>query len=109
MVVAVWAAFVAPARAEPVDVTSFDGTNISAEFTRATGLAAGERAPVMMLTHGFGLTREQTETSSPTTAQSATSTCGTVTALSVLREQRRDAGGDPKAAPRVEPRSSRDQ
>ncbi|WP_354698929.1 hypothetical protein DSM112329_04628 [Paraconexibacter sp. AEG42_29] len=49
------------ARAAEVTVTSFDGTKINAAFTPAEGLKPGERAPVMLMTHGFGLTRESVE------------------------------------------------
>lgn len=50
-----------PASAEQVDVTSFDGTKISALFTPADGLKRGEKVPVMMITHGFAGTREVVE------------------------------------------------
>jgi ABC-2 type transport system ATP-binding protein len=51
----------APAAAEQVTVTSFDGTKLDAEFLPAQGLKPGERAPTIVLTHGFGATRETTE------------------------------------------------
>ncbi len=35
-------------------VTSFDGTRLRINFFRASGLGAGERAPVVMIAHGFG-------------------------------------------------------
>lgn len=35
-------------------VTSFDGTQLRVNFFRATGLATGERAPVVLIAHGFG-------------------------------------------------------
>jgi ABC-2 type transport system ATP-binding protein len=54
----------AAAHAEDVTVASFDGTKISARFTPADGLKPGQRAPVMMMTHGFGLTRETVESGS---------------------------------------------
>ena len=53
----------APAAAEQVTITSFDGTRINAEFLRADGLKPGQRAPTVVLTHGFALTRESTEIS----------------------------------------------
>jgi ABC-2 type transport system ATP-binding protein len=54
------------ARAEELTVRSFDGTPISAEFRPADGLAPGQRAPTILETHGFGLTRETVEDSSMT-------------------------------------------
>ncbi|MHB8660019.1 MAG: alpha/beta hydrolase family protein [Solirubrobacteraceae bacterium] len=58
------AAAAAPAAAEQsqqVDVTSFDGTKISALFEPADGLKVGEKAPVIMITHGFAGIRETVE------------------------------------------------
>jgi ABC-2 type transport system ATP-binding protein len=45
-----------------VTVTSFDGTRINANFERAEGLGPGQKAPTIVLTHGFGMTREAAET-----------------------------------------------
>ncbi|MDO9408051.1 alpha/beta fold hydrolase [Patulibacter sp.] len=55
------AALPSAASAEQVTITSFDGTRIDADFQRADGLAAGAKAPTIVLTHGFGATRETTE------------------------------------------------
>ncbi|CAB4917298.1 unannotated protein [freshwater metagenome] len=49
------------AAAEQVTITSFDGTRIDADFQRADGLAPGAKAPTVVLTHGFGATRETLE------------------------------------------------
>jgi ABC-2 type transport system ATP-binding protein len=46
------------AHAEGVTITSFDGTKIDADWQPADGLQAGQRAPTILLTHGFGATRE---------------------------------------------------
>jgi ABC-2 type transport system ATP-binding protein len=59
----------AAAGAEDLTVTSFDGTKISATFTPAQGLKAGERAPVILMTHGFGLTKETVEAGLPAFGQ----------------------------------------
>ncbi|WP_084629947.1 alpha/beta fold hydrolase [Patulibacter americanus] len=48
----------AVASAENVAITSFDGTKIDADWQPATGLKPGQRAPTILLTHGFGATRE---------------------------------------------------
>ena len=63
------AALPAAAQAQDVTVTSFDGTKISAQFTPADGLQPGQQAPVMLMTHGFGLTRETVESGSPALGQ----------------------------------------
>lgn len=54
------AALAAPATAaaEHVTVRSFDGTAIDADFEPAPGLKPGQRAPTIVMTHGFGATRE---------------------------------------------------
>jgi ABC-2 type transport system ATP-binding protein len=54
------------ARARDVIVTSFDGTPISASFFPAEGLAPGQRAPTILETHGWGLTRDKDGNSSTT-------------------------------------------
>lgn len=55
------AALPSAAGAAQVTVTSFDGTKIDAEFLPADGLRAGQKAPTIVLTHGFGATRETVE------------------------------------------------
>lgn len=57
------------AGAEDLTVRSFDGTAISAVFTPADGLQPGQRAPVMLMTHGFALTRETVEAGAPAFGQ----------------------------------------
>ncbi|PTL54384.1 alpha/beta hydrolase family protein [Paraconexibacter algicola] len=49
----------APAGAQARDqaVRSFDGTTLSTSFFPAAGLKPGERAPTVLQTHGWGLTR----------------------------------------------------
>lgn len=49
------------ASAEQVTIRSFDGTAIDADFQPADGLRAGQKAPTIVMTHGFGATRETTE------------------------------------------------
>ena len=44
----------APRRARDAEVRSFDGTSISVHFFPAKGLKAGERAPTVLLGHGWG-------------------------------------------------------
>ncbi|WP_051471279.1 alpha/beta fold hydrolase [Patulibacter minatonensis] len=63
--VAALAAAPAVASAEQVTITSFDGMKINADFQPAEGLKAGQRAPTIVLTHGFALTRESTEVGIP--------------------------------------------
>ncbi|WP_157260832.1 CocE/NonD family hydrolase [Patulibacter minatonensis] len=55
------AAVPAVASAEQVTITSFDGTKLDADFLPAEGLKAGEKAPTVVMTHGFLFTRESTE------------------------------------------------
>lgn len=55
--------------AEVVTVRSFDGTKINAQFTPARGLAPGQKAPVILMTHGFAGTRETVEFSAPALGQ----------------------------------------
>jgi ABC-2 type transport system ATP-binding protein len=63
-VIAVAALVAAPAAlARDVIVTSFDGTPISASFFPAEGLQPGQRAPTILETHGWGLTRDKDENS----------------------------------------------
>lgn len=57
------------ARAADLTITSFDGTKINALFTPAEGLKPGERAPVILMTHGFGATRETVEGGLPAVGQ----------------------------------------
>ncbi len=52
------------ANARDVIVTSFDGTPIVASFFPAEGLAAGQTAPTILETHGWGATRDTDENSS---------------------------------------------
>jgi len=49
----------APAAARDVVVPSFDGTPIHVTLHAAAGLKAGERAPTILQTHGWGGTRER--------------------------------------------------
>src|SRR5215207_9732689 len=42
-------------------VTSFDGTQISTSFLPAAGLKAGQKAPTVLMTHGWAGTRERDE------------------------------------------------
>ncbi|MEV4423268.1 alpha/beta fold hydrolase [Patulibacter sp. NPDC049589] len=60
-----FAAVPAAASAEQVTITSFDGTKIDADFQPADGLKAGEKAPTIVMTHGFALVRESTELGLP--------------------------------------------
>jgi ABC-2 type transport system ATP-binding protein len=55
------AAVPAAASAQQVTITSFDGTRIDADFEPAVGLAPGAKGPTIVMTHGFGATRETTE------------------------------------------------
>ncbi|MGX6449344.1 alpha/beta hydrolase, partial [Patulibacter sp. S7RM1-6] len=57
-VVAAALAAPATAAAEHATVRSFDGVAIDADFQPADGLRAGQRAPTIVMTHGFGATRE---------------------------------------------------
>jgi ABC-2 type transport system ATP-binding protein len=52
--------FAAPAQARDATVTSFDGTPIVTSFFPADGLAAGKRAPTILMTHGWGGSRDAT-------------------------------------------------
>lgn len=49
----------APAHALDTAVRSFDGEPIAVTFHPAEGLAAGERAPTVLQTHGFGFVRSR--------------------------------------------------
>jgi ABC-2 type transport system ATP-binding protein len=49
-----------PAHARDAVVTSRDGTPIVASFHPAEGLAAGAKAPTVLVTHGWGGTRDAT-------------------------------------------------
>ncbi|MGE4424951.1 MAG: alpha/beta hydrolase [Solirubrobacteraceae bacterium] len=51
----------APASAEVVTIRSFDGTAINAEYLAAPGASAAKPAPTIVMTHGFGATRETVE------------------------------------------------
>ncbi|MCK9248190.1 MAG: alpha/beta fold hydrolase [Solirubrobacteraceae bacterium] len=51
----------APASAEVVTIRSFDGTAINAEFLPGKGASAASPAPTVVMTHGFGATRETVE------------------------------------------------
>jgi ABC-2 type transport system ATP-binding protein len=64
----------APAAARDAVVPSFDGTQIHVSFHPAAGLKAGQRAPTILQTHGWGGTRD-TNPDSPSTA--ATGNVGT--------------------------------
>ena len=59
-ILAVAALATAPtAYARDVIVSSFDGTPISASFFPAEGLQPGQRAPMILETHGWGATRDK--------------------------------------------------
>ena len=62
------------AHARDVTVTSFDGTPIAASFLPATGLAAGSRAPTILMTHGWGLVRDRGDDTVPLDAFGAAGT-----------------------------------
>jgi len=49
----------APAAARDAVVNSFDGTPIHVTLHPAAGLQAGERAPTILQTHGWGGTRDR--------------------------------------------------
>jgi ABC-2 type transport system ATP-binding protein len=53
------------AQARDVTVTSFDGTPIAASLLPATGLAPGARAPTILMTHGWGGTRDRGDSAIP--------------------------------------------
>ena len=53
------------AAARDVTVTSFDGTPIAASFLPASGLAPGSRAPTILMTHGWGGTRDRGDSAVP--------------------------------------------
>lgn len=63
--VAALLAAVPAAQARDVTVTSFDGTPIAASFLPATGLAPGARAPTILMTHGWGGTRDRGDSAIP--------------------------------------------
>jgi ABC-2 type transport system ATP-binding protein len=48
----------APASARDTVVTSFDGTPIATSFFPAAGLAPGQRAPTVLVGHGWGQSRD---------------------------------------------------
>ena len=55
-------ALLAPAAsARDQAVTSFDGTQISTSFFPAAGLKAGQKAPTVLMTHGWAGTRTTDE------------------------------------------------
>ena len=56
--VALVLATAAPALARDAVVTSFDGTPIQVSFFPAEGLKAGQRAPTILQTHGWGQSRD---------------------------------------------------
>ena len=57
-------ALLAPAAsARDQAVTSFDGTSISTSFFPAAGLKAGQKAPTVLMTHGWAGTRTRDENS----------------------------------------------
>src|SRR3954471_6581782 len=45
-------------------VTSFDGTPLATSFFPAAGLKAGQRAPTILMTHGWGQQRSRDENAS---------------------------------------------
>ncbi len=53
-------------------VTSFDGTQISTSFLPAAGLKAGQKAPTVLMTHGWaGTARARRERQRPTSRWAA--------------------------------------
>jgi ABC-2 type transport system ATP-binding protein len=68
-----------PALARDATVTSFDGTQINTHFFPAAGLAAGKRAPTVLVGHGWG-------GSGDTNPNSASSTGTGNTGLGPLRK-----------------------
>jgi ABC-2 type transport system ATP-binding protein len=64
----------APAAARDAVVTSFDGTPIQVSFHPAAGLKAGQRAPTILQTHGWGQSRD---TNPDSASSDATGNVGT--------------------------------
>jgi ABC-2 type transport system ATP-binding protein len=62
------------AHARDVIVASFDGTPLAASFLPAAGLQAGERAPTVLMTHGWGLVRDRGDSAIPMDAFGAVGT-----------------------------------
>jgi ABC-2 type transport system ATP-binding protein len=67
LAVALVCATAAPAVARDAVVRSFDGTEIHVSFHPAAGLQAGQRAPTILQTHGWGGSRD-TNPDSPSSA-----------------------------------------
>jgi ABC-2 type transport system ATP-binding protein len=57
------AAAAAPAQARDDAVTSFDGTRIALSFFPAEGIAPGQKAPTVLVGHGWGQSRDTNESS----------------------------------------------
>jgi ABC-2 type transport system ATP-binding protein len=74
LAVALLLATAAPATARDAVITSFDGTQIHVSFFPAAGLKAGQRAPTILQTHGWGGTRDTNpdSPSSPSTGNVGT-------------------------------------
>src|SRR5688500_5271644 len=77
VLIVVAALLAAPAaQARDVTVTSFDGTPIAASFLPATGLGEGTRAPTILMTHGWGGTRDRGDSAIPMSAFGASASKG---------------------------------
>lgn len=63
VVLAALAATASPAAARDDSVTSFDGTKIALSFFPAAGLQPGQKAPTVLLGHGWGQSRDTNENS----------------------------------------------
>ena len=74
LAVALVLASAAPAAARDAVVTSFDGTQIQVSFHPAAGLQAGQRAPTILQTHGWGGSRD---TNPDSASSDATGNAGT--------------------------------
>jgi ABC-2 type transport system ATP-binding protein len=66
LAVALVLASAAPAAARDAVVTSFDGTPLQVSFFPAEGLKAGQRAPTILQTHGWGGSRDTNPDSAST-------------------------------------------
>jgi len=63
VVLAALAATASPAAARDDSITSFDGTKIALSFFPAAGLQPGQKAPTVLLGHGWGQSRDTNENS----------------------------------------------
>jgi len=78
LALAALAALAPAASARDQIVTSFDGTPLSTSFFPAAGLKAGQKAPTVLMTHGWasGARRTRTAARSRPSARSASGRCG---------------------------------